>query len=95
MYCPKCKTPLAVKPECLRCNWKSHEQPLDRPGTVCNIHNLPSVENRIVVQTLSGKEMRGLFSQYGTYDRRRSKAKLFLKPGFIFVRWEVRCEKCQ
>jgi hypothetical protein len=95
MYCPKCNTPLSVKPECARCKWKSHEDPLDRPPVVCNTHNKPSVLNLVVFQTLSGVEQKGPFWKVGIFDRRKAKAKLYMRPGFIFVRWEARCERCQ
>lgn len=95
VYCPDCGSPCHFKPECI-CGWKSHEVPIDRPSTICNKHNKPSVLNLLVVTKMDGVERRGPFFQYGLYDRRRGgKSKLYLKPGFVFVRWEVNCEKCQ
>lgn len=95
VYCPDCGSPVQFKPECI-CGWKSHEVPLGRPGTVCNKHNKPSVLNLLVVKKMDGVERKGPFFQFGHYDRRKGgKAKLYLKPGFIFVRWDLECEKCQ
>ncbi len=95
IYCPDCNSPLTVKPEC-HCGYKSHEVPLDRPGVVCTKHHLPSVSNMVVVKKMDGVERVGPFFKYGLYDRRRGrKARLYLRPGFVFVRWELACEECQ
>jgi hypothetical protein len=75
--------------------YKSHEVPLDQPPAVCNAHNKPSILSIIVVTTRMGIEQRGPFWQFGRYDRKRRKVKLFLKPGYNFVRWEAKCEQCQ
>lgn len=74
---------------------KPHEIPLPSPPAVCAKHNKPTTQNLIVVTLLSGIEQKGPFWQYGRYDRSRRKVKLFLKPGYRFVRWEGRCESCQ
>lgn len=93
-YCPECESPLQFWPECT-CGWKSHETPLERPGVICNKHNKPAVLNMIVVKKMDGVERKGPFFQYGHYDRRKGgRAKLYLKPGFMFVRWEMQCEAC-
>lgn len=96
MYCPKCRSPLTIKLEC-RCGWKSHEAELPRPPVICdNCQKRPSVLNKVVVKTLSGTECRDFYHRFGRYERtRRGKTKLFLKPGFMFVRWETVCERCQ
>lgn len=71
------------------------ESPIQPPPCVCAKHNKPAVKHLIVVTLRSGIEQKGPFWEYGRYDRSRKKVKLFLKPGFNFVRWEVACEQCQ
>lgn len=94
MNCPKCKELLPLNGEC-RCGWKAHQQEIARPPVLCNAcGKRPSTLNKVVVKTIAGHERCGAFWEYGRYDRSRRKMKLFLKPGFIFVRWETRCETC-
>ena len=74
--------------------YKSDEELVPPPPAICSAHNKVSVLNIIVVNHRYGGEKRGPFWQYGRFDRSRRKAKLYLKPGYSFVRWEVKCEKC-
>jgi hypothetical protein len=68
---------------------------IDHPPVLCSkCAQKPSAKNTIVVTTRSGIEQRGAFWQFGRYDRSRRKVKLYLNPGYQFVRWEARCESC-
>lgn len=75
--------------------YKSSEVEVPRPPVLCNkCGKQPSALNGIVVKTTFSQELKGAFSEYGRYDRSRRKVRLFLKPGYQFVRWESRCETC-